>query len=302
MVSSVHMLTAEDDSRHVPGPGSLPLWNESFWFAFYDPNMEVGLTARVGTYPNQNEGNIYLHIVRQNEIVHSLVDGRAPAPAWEEGRLEMAGYTIDWEEPLERFRLRYQHGNHALDLIWKGISPAFLYPHPPGTTAEQIPRHVEHGGAVSGRITISGRDYEIECLGHRDHSWGGERDWSLLPRWDYLSGEFGEDLWFNAVRVTVGQKGGPETFLGCIWDGSDLLNLTKVEMDVRTSEGGTRQTGVDLRIVDERQQEHHIVGEKVLAIAPTRFQGTWVKDGFTRYRYGERIGYGILECGYIEDE
>jgi hypothetical protein len=38
----------------------------------------------------------------------------------------------------------------------------------------------------------------------------------------------------------------------------------------------------------------------VLAVAPAWFIRTGVRDGFTRYRYGDRVGYGILELGYTE--
>jgi hypothetical protein len=301
MASSEHMATPEDDRRHAPGPGSLPLWNESYWFAFYDPAAEIGVTARLGMYPNEPKANIYLGITHHGVIAHSLFDTRAPLPPTLDDRLELAGLGIQLEEPLERFRVRYDHPHHGIDIAWAGISPTYLYPFPPQSTAEQVPRHIEHAGAVSGTVTIAGADYTIDCLGHRDHSWGGERDWSKLPAWDYVSGEIGRDFWFNAVRVTLAGST-TDTFLGCVWDGSDVLALPEIELDVQTADGGTRQLGVNLRLVDERDREHRIVGEEVLAIAPFQFERTWVKDGFCRFRYGDRAGHGILEHGYIQGD
>ncbi len=302
MASTVHMATAEDDARHKPGPSSLSLWNESYWFSFYDPASEIGATIRLGIHANKEEANLYLLIARGREVVHSNVDMRAPVPPWEDRRLSLHGYTIEFEKPLDRFRLRYQHDWHALDLVWEGISPTYLYPYPPGTTADQVPRHIEHAGTVTGNVTIAGEAHQLDCFGHRDHSWGGERDWSKLPRWDYLSGEFGKDLWFNAVRVVVGEsENAPELYLGGLWDGKAVMGLQQVKMDVQTTDGGTRQLGVDLHLTDERGREHHIIGEEVLAIAPAQFGRTWVKDGFTRYRCGDRLGYGVLEHGYIEN-
>ena len=46
MASTVHMAAPEDDARHTPGPGSLPLWNESLWFPFYDSASDVGVVLR----------------------------------------------------------------------------------------------------------------------------------------------------------------------------------------------------------------------------------------------------------------
>ncbi len=301
MASTVHMATPEDDQRHVPGPASLPLWSESFWFAFYDPACQVGVTARLGIHANKQEGNVYLGIAHRGEIVHSLVDLRTPMPPWEDRRLAIHGLAFEWEKPLERFRLRYERGGHAMDVQWEGFSPTYMYPFPPGTTSDQIPRHIEHAGVVTGTMAIAGTPYRVACLGHRDHSWGGERDWSKMPRWDYLSGEIGKDLWFNAVQVAM--VGSPQDiFIGGLWDGKEALNLAKIQMQVQTTDGGTRQLGVDLRLTDERGRDHHIVGEEVLAIASTWFGRTCIKDGFTRYRYGDRVGYGILEHGYREQE
>lgn len=301
MASTVHMATIEDDQRHAPGPGSLPLWNESFWFAFYDPRNEIGLSSRLGMHPNKQEGNIYHFITHAGEVVHSLIDVHAPLPPQDRRRLALGGLVIEFEEPRERFHLRYTQGWHGMDLIWEGFSPTYMYPFPPQTTADQVPRHIEHAGVVSGTMTIAGRRFDVECLGHRDHSWGGERDWSKLPRWDYLSGEIGRDFWFNAVQVSL--TGIPQPiYLGGLWDGKEVLNLAEVEMAVRTTDGGTRQTGVDLRLTDELGRDHHVIGEEVLAIATAPFGRTRIRDGFTRYRYGDRVGYGILEHGYIEQD
>jgi len=294
-----HMATAEDDARHVPGPASLPLWNESFWFALYDEQAGIGVTVRAGMHPNKGEGNIYLLIAQDGGIAHTLIDLHAPLPPDEPARLEMLGYSIEWEEPLERFRLRYAQGNTGFDLTWEGASPVYMYPYPPQSTSDQVPRHIEHSGRVRGTVTIGGVAHRIDCMGHRDHSWGGERDWAQLPRWDYLSGEFGADLWFNVVRVSLTGVA-QDICLGGLWDGKELLRIADVEVDIATADGGTRQTGGVIRFMDARGREHHVIAEEVLAIAPVWFGRTCVKDGFTRYRCGDRVGYGILEHAFTE--
>lgn len=300
MASTVHMAKPQDDLRHKPGPNSLLYWNESYWFEFYDPRAELGVTARLGVRPNNQEGNLYLLVAHRGEIVHGVVDNCAPVPAWEgDNRLSLHGYVIDIERPPERFHLRYKADGVDMDVVWEGFSPTYMYPHPPGSSEDQFARHIEHAGVVTGTIALGRASYQIDCLGHRDHSWGGERDWAKMPRWEYLSGEIDKDFWFNAVQVQM--KGLPQPiYLGGLWDGQEVMPLTKVEMDVKTADGGTRQVGVDLRMWDEKGREHHIIGEEVVAIACAWFGRTWCKDGFTRYRYGDRVGYGILEHGYLE--
>jgi hypothetical protein len=293
------MASREDDGRHVPGPESLPLWNESFWWSGYDPKREVGVTVRVGSHPNQGAANIYLFIACQGAVVHSLIDHGLPLAPAATSRIELAnGFSVDWE-PRERFNLRYKNAAHAFDLVWKGMSPTYVYPHPPDSTADQYSRHIEHAGTVTGTVTIQGTDYQIDCFGHRDHSWGGERDWAKLHRWDYLSAEFGKDLWMHAVRVKLG----PDIdflHIGCLWDGKEVQALSDIRMEGRYADGESRQLGIDVRCTDEHGRPYHFVAEDVLLNQCAPFGRTWVKDGVARYRCGDRVGYGIHEIGYVE--
>ena len=114
----------DDDRRHRPGPDSLPLWNESFWFPMYDPVRDLGVILRAGAHPNKGEANLYLFITHRGEIVHSHVDTRASEAPFAPERLAMAnGLTIEWTKPLEEFRLRYASDRSGFDLTWRAMSP-----------------------------------------------------------------------------------------------------------------------------------------------------------------------------------
>jgi hypothetical protein len=298
MASTTHMARTEDDERHVPGEGSLPLWNESYWFPIYDPKQEIGVVLRAGMLANQNRASVYLFVTHRGEVVHTWVEHAAPYPAYEPRRAVIGGLTLDIERPLECFRLRYAAGNTGFDLRWEGMSPSYLYPRPPDVPLQQHPGHIEQSGVVTGTVTLGGVTHSIDCFGHRDHSWGGERDWSKFYGWDYLNGEFGRDFWFHAVRFEIAP--GSNIYIACLWDGKQLLDGSDVQLAVETGDGGTRQLGCDLRFRDEHGRAHHIVGEQVLTNCVLQFGKTWLKDGITRYRAGDRVGYGILEHGYLE--
>ena len=297
MASTIHMAMPEDDRRHVPGPGSLPLWSESYWFPLYDPEREIGIVFRAGMYLNKGHANLYLFITHRGEVVHTFVDHRLPVPPLEDGRFTVGGLTVEFERPLERFRLRYAHGATGFDVVWAASSPVYKYPTPEGP---EYPGHIEQGGVVTGTVTLGGARLDFDGFGHRDHSWGGERDWAKFHRWDYLSGEFGRDFWFQAARADLGPL--VDVRIGCLWDGRELLALQAIDMDVHTTDGGTRQLGIETTLTDEHGRAHRIVGEEVLVNCPVQMGRTWLKDGFTRYRYCDRVGYGILEHGYVEGE
>ncbi|MEX0683786.1 MAG: hypothetical protein WD904_02170 [Dehalococcoidia bacterium] len=297
MASKEHMATPEDDARHTPGPESRPLWNESYWFAWYDPKQEIGVAARFGMLPNKGYANLYILITHQGSLVYSMIDQRAALPPFEAGRVSTDGYTIEFEKPLDRFRLSYDRDGNGFDVTWEGYSPTCMWPHPPAPV-DAVPRHIEHAGRVRGKVMIGAIEYAIDCLSRRDHSFGGERDWNRIAPWDYMSGEIDEKFWFNAAKIQIAGMPQPVT-VGCLFDGEEVMLTTKVEADVKLDETGIRQTGVDLRITDEKGREHYIVGE-VPACANVWFGPTCLREGFAKWTYGERVGYGIHEHGYKE--
>lgn len=299
MPHTTHMATVEDDERHEPGAAALPLWNESYWFPLYDPGSEIGIVFRIGVLPCQARAAVYLFLTHRGEIVHSMIDHAATCPPYDPRRLAVGELEVEIEEPCERLRLRYRHGEHAFNLEWRATSPTYLYPAPPDATPEEYPRHLEQGGIVTGSVTLAGTEHAFEGLGHRDHSFGGERDWAKFHSWTYLSGELGPDFWFHAVRFTVSPDA-PDFTLGCLWDGHELVDAAVERLEVQTADGTSRQTGVELVLRDEHGRRHHLVSDGVLVDCPVQFGRTWLKDGFTRFRMGERVGYGIHEHGYVE--
>ncbi len=300
MASSTHMAAPEDDARHAPGRDALPLWNESYWFTFVDPKAEIAFAARFGMLPMKGYGNFYLLVSGPDALLYSLIDQRArlPEPG---GALMMCGYTIDVQNPLEQFHLTFERDGVSLDVVWKSTTPTAMWPYPIRSTVDQSTRHIEHSGTVKGTLRIGETVHRIDCFGHRDHSFGGERNWSTFETWDYLSGEIDEKFWFNAVKIRL--TGMPQAaHVGCLWDGEEVMALTRIEMDVTTTEGGTRATAVDLRMTDEKGREHHVTGEMAFASGNVWFGPTCLREGYARWRYGDRVGYGVHEHGYVQHD
>lgn len=297
MASRTHMATVEDDARHTPGPGARPLWNESYWFSWYDPEQEISVAARFGMLPNKGYSNIYILITHHGELVYSIIDQRAPVPPMEDRRISAIGYTISFEEPLDRFRLTYRRDGEGFDVEWEGYSPTCMWPHPPGPP-EAVPRHIEHAGRVRGTVTIGEKEYPVNCLGRRDHSWGGERNWFRLAPWDYFCGEF-EGFWFNAAVISVAGLPQPVA-VGCLFDGEEVMHVSNIKADVRLDGSGIRQTGATLSMMDEKGRDYRFEGQ-VLTSANVWFGPTCLREGVAKWTWGKRIGYGVHEHGYNEE-
>jgi len=293
----------ETDGRHEPGPDALPLWNESLWFALYDPLRELGVIVRWGVQPclEGGHGNFYLGVLRAGEPVYLASQQRAPLPAMEPGRIALHnGLTLEWLEPLRSFRLSFRDGDLGFDLTFVGASPPYLYDSWKQGPADWVPRHIEQGGRATGTVTIAGVDHPFDGSAHRDHTFGGERDWDQFYRWNYLAGEI-DRFWFNAVRIKFAADM-DWLYVGCIFDGERLLALTDLAIDVRTVQGGARPVGARLTLTDEAGKIHRIRTESFHGVCPVLIGRTWLKDHLVRYRMGEAIGYGILEHGYREDD
>lgn len=293
---STATITAADDRRHVPGPAARPLWNESWWFPFYDPASDVGVVTRIGLLPLQGTANVWFLVTHAGRLVHDATALALPVPGGDiDGGIRVGGLSYRCLEPLRRWQLTYADAVVEMDVEWCAFSPAHPWPVPAGTTVDDVQRHLEQSGWVSGRLRIGDRQVAItRAYAHRDHSWGGERDWSKLLRWYYTSGELGEDLAFNAVKVWLA----PETFLtvGCLWDGHEATDVAALDVEGRLDPASGDHTGALVTVRDARGRDWRFEGE-VLAHCPVQIGPTRVDDGVSVFRSGDRVGYGIIEYG-----
>jgi hypothetical protein len=303
MTASSYVPSIDMDQRHRPGPEAFQYWNESFWFPMYDPKADIGIVFRSGIYPKWGAGssNCFLSIIHEGKLVLALSDQRAALPPDAPARIVTdGGLVIEWEEPLQSFRLRFAYGSHGFDLHWKGMSPPFLYQGMEGQPVDLVPRHIEQGGRAVGTVTIGGREHAFNGYAHRDHTYGGERDWNHFYRWNYLSGEF-DRFWFNAVRIKF-HADMDWLSLGCLWDGSRLSNLRAVSIDAETADGGTRLVAAEARLTDENGGQHRLVSGRICGVCPVLIWSCWLKDYLVEYRMGDEVGYGVFEHGYKEGE
>jgi hypothetical protein len=244
--------------------------------------------------------NFYLAVIHGGETVYLASHHRAPLPPATPSRLALYnGLTLEWLEALRSFRLSFAEGDLGFDLTFTGMSPPFLYDSWRHGPPELVPRHIEQGGRAQGTVTIGGRAHAFDGYAHRDHTFGGERDWNKFYRWNYFSGEF-DRFWFNAVRI----KFDPEMdwlYVGCLFNGERVLGLEKIDVTVRTVQGGARPTFAKLALIDESGKAHHIETGSFHGVCPVLIGATWVKDHIVQYRMENAVGYGVLEHGYRED-
>lgn len=209
-----------------------------------------------------------------------------------------------------------------IDLEAAGIHPAFFYPNyrrvtaPPPHKREshtfgrkfkralfrpheirqalrmRSARHYEQSMIVNGSVTLNGRSEILKGTGHRDHSWG-LRDWSASHRFRWLTGQM-DGLAFNAMYLTVA---GTHVTNGYVWDGKECAPIEELRLE--NSFDDTGLAGRDICADISAGGRRFLITGNVLLNVPLPIRGpgfsTMYNVGRTRYRCGDKEGYGVAE-------
>jgi hypothetical protein len=153
-------------------------------------------------------------------------------------------------------------------------------------------RHYEQSMCVSGSCSFDGEQWALDGSGHRDHSWG-PRDWAPSERWRWLTGQM-EGLAFNAMYLTIA---GTHVTNGYVWHNGRCSPVDQVRLDSTFDERG--RAGRDMLLELTAAGETHLIIGEVLLNVPLPITGpgfsTMYNIGRTRYRCGDRVGYGVAE-------
>jgi hypothetical protein len=147
-----------------------------------------------------------------------------------------------------------------------------FFPSDAGTVSEDFASaHYECSGRITGRVRLAGREYEVDGLCHRDHSWGVRR-WDTLLNHRWMPGTFGPHLSFGSIAWN-GIDGSVRQFGYVVRDGEvtiaeDVDVTLLMEADGITYRSGAsrwrlpggEELVIDAAPYDAVVSEHHDVG------------------------------------------
>ena len=232
-----------DEAAHTPGDE--PLWNESWYWDFADPEQGIGGWIRLGVVPNQNLAWINALICGPDIPTVACVDFHAPLPAnpndlrsgdiemrhaatvpMQECRVSVNGPAQAYDDPSAL--LRGEPGRPCdlgMDLVFTTAGTPYAY---------RIATRYEIPCSVSGTVTVDGRTYRFEAVpGQRDHSHGVRDWWSMDWVWSALHLDDGTHLHGVDLRI----PGMPPVSVGYIQPpGEPVIETTAVtaEADLAT--------------------------------------------------------------------
>jgi hypothetical protein len=234
-----------DEGAHEPGDE--PLWNESWYWDFADPEQGIGGWIRLGLVPNQNVAWINALVCGPDMPTIALLDFEAPLPEdpavvtgdgvqlrhgatipLQSYRVDVGGAAQAYDDPSAL--LSDEEGRPAqlaMDLTWTTTGTPYAY---------RIATRYEIPCTVTGTITVDGRTYQIEAVaGQRDHSHGVRDWWSMDWVWSALHLDDGTHLHGVDIRI----PGLDPVSVGYIQrDGEPVVETTAVTADATFADNG----------------------------------------------------------------
>jgi hypothetical protein len=160
-------------------------WTESSWFSWAIPERDIAGLLWTHLRPNQSClcGGPAMWDT-SGELVWDFryfdFQTLRPLPAGHWGTdYDKYAYATPWgldirmEEPLKRYRLRYERANFRLDLTFTAIAPPNVMGKPPAPGLEQAFKiHFEQPGRIAGWVELDGERMAVDCFSIRDGGHG----------------------------------------------------------------------------------------------------------------------------------
>jgi len=288
------MIRVSDDGRHPAGPGEL--WNESYYFNFYDNRTESGGFTRIGLRENLKESNVWCLLFQRGRPVYSRFLQNLPyTEAGMDRGLTVGGLTYRTIEPLRSAGIQFHDRETRVDLVWKALHPMVEV----GAGGERLPEsvtsaHLEQAGEVAGTVRLRTGETVIRGYGFRDHAWG-VRDWESMDHYELAWPVFGRDPLLGCVRITMANGGRNQA--GFLFDGADNGSIDIEDMALECDADGLTQRRVALRLTDEKGRSREVTGSRIAGFT-LPLDGFMIDEAMFEYSIrGGGVGYGLCEHG-----
>ena len=179
-------------------------WKENWYFNFIDRENNAWGINHVSLMRDKKKGRFAaFHVVDGQILMYAnMIDIDENLKEVTDGRLK-----FDFVKPFKKFRLTLDGPQHKVDLNYKARFDVFDYamgkPVKPGSNKALNINHYEQALTVKGTIEKDGSTRKINCLGHRDHSWG-YRNESKVTGWNWAAVQM-KDKTINLSRVVIGE-------------------------------------------------------------------------------------------------
>jgi len=313
-------LAPEDDFTHPLGPE--PNFNESMYFNFFDRTRSLGGFVRLGN--RANEGHAELTVCLYLPDGRVLFTFQRPAISNNDA-FDAGGMRFEVLEPGQKLRTTYQgkvlelkdpramadpgrafrespKRRLSLDLVHDAVGPLYGsagdHDEKDKPADQQFAKaHYEQHMHVTGALAIEGERLAIDGYGLRDHSWG-PRYWQAIHSYEWLTLNFGPDLGAMISVIQRDPQGESVRRGGVLVRGDEIEPIVDAQVEADYDENGLYHKAVRARVTTAKGEVLDIEGD-VTGFIPLRNRRegrvTHIGEGMTRWRIGDRVGYGLSE-------
>jgi len=326
------VLLEQDDLMHSNTGESN--FNESAYYNFYDRSQRLGGFIRLGNRANEGyaemtvclylpDGTVGFMFQRPEIKNNDAHDGGGTkfevVKPFQHHRVSYNGKVCILKNPLEMadpakaFKSN-PYSLAKLKIDYSAVSPGWggelreksgnewVSPKPSGDPEAQFAKgHLEQLGRASGRLVLSAdgndREFKIDALGLRDHSWG-PRYWQAPKFYRWLTMNFDDGLGAMAT-ITVNRDGSERPGGFIARKDQPFQNIVKV--DVQTEFIGEQNLHDKIKLTCQTADSAApiVITGKVLAMIPLRNRRagmvTRIAEGMTEWNWDGKIGYGLSE-------
>jgi hypothetical protein len=215
-----------------------------FW---RDPRSAISGWTRIAQQPNQQATSTFACIALPTGTRYRVLDhGSFEAHHRADARWRGNGLEFRWDN--EVLRVRYASDDCEYDLSWVGFYDPVDFHAIMATFGRDLgeinAQHVEQSGTVRGTLRVGNETFEIDALGHRDHSWG-YRDTSQMLASRWMIGTVGPELSWSGVAVLLATGAFIRT--GFVVRDGEVVPVTDLDVTLATKEDGLSYVGADAR-------------------------------------------------------
>ena len=275
-------------------------WNESYYFNFFDPAAGATAFMRIGNKPNRDEKSVFLFVMNRKGVfgIRNTVPCDEKKTECSGLRFEDKGgiWKITYNGPLFDVSKDPVPIMSNLDIDWKPVNPVMDYhdcvdEKGAALSAKTASEHFEQFGVATGKVTIGDDSFSIRATGERDKS-EGVRDWGSPKMWLWLNSVYGEDLGFNATKLSTQMGDVDAGFVGTAESNDPVV---KISIDIQYD--GAIPSGYRMTMTGKSGKTYNIDG-KILQHAQLPMQGSkdmMLIETISETVYEGRKGYGIAE-------
>ncbi|MEH6639118.1 MAG: hypothetical protein V7717_07600 [Porticoccaceae bacterium] len=301
------MITEQDMYFHQPTSDD-HYWAETNYFGFYLPEEALYVNVYVLTRKNASVvlSSITItdgfsnapHLVRySNSQVH------LPFPKTNLDDYQLAnGLAIKCTKPVMDYHITFDDQRQvSFDVQYQALMAPYDI-HDPDmdplaasaddkVSATAYAGHWDQTGRVTGKLSLDGKTYKVDCVSSMDHSWGQRKE-DQFKNFCWLNANFDNDVSIHCIWAIDPDDANHYRAIvhGYVREGDQVFGLTKGSGKLRRN--GLLHQHMDLQVEDIRGKVHDFTGTAFTSNAWQPWPFVYATQSLLRWELDGVSGWG----------